>query len=483
MQYPKAAPSLRLEGMLRRSLWLLALVVVEVPLVLLSVLVLLGSFTLGLVPFFPPCVALVRRVTRRTRTLMGIAAPYHPQPPPPVPQADGWYRSDRTLYKTPRIPAWNDRWKWLFGDPSTWRDFLWLLFDPVVKLVLAVPLLVLPGQAQRVYGYWAAWLLGPTAKSELAGQVRKLSESRTLTVDSQAAEMRRIERDLHDGVQARLVALGMTLGSVEELVRTDPAAAVALLAKAREASAETLVELRGVVRGIHPPVLAERGLGDAVKALALDSPLRTSVEVDLPVRLQTPVETALYFAISELLSNAAKHSGADNVIVDISHTERDVAVMVWDDGEGGADPSRGSGLDGIERRLAAFDGVLALSSPQGGPTTVAMSVPKVLPEEYGKKKHPMPKWQSAVVVFCWAFSWLPLFPQGLVAGVFKTIGFEHRSWFLALYLPDFWQWPAIVGMVSLGMLMYGVALYLPMRHSRERWIAEASPRRPWFSRC
>ncbi|MFE3452946.1 sensor histidine kinase [Nonomuraea sp. NPDC059194] len=469
--------------MLRRNLGLLALVAVEVPLALLSMLMLLGSFALGLVPFFPPTVMLVRRVTQLARRTLDIDVPYHPEPPPPVPQADGWYRSDRTLYKTPRVPRWNDRWKWMFGDPATWRDFVWLLFDPVVKLALAVPLLLFPSAAHRVYGQWAALLLAPTAKSRLAGQVKRLSEARTTTVDSQAAEMRRIERDLHDGAQARLVALGMTLGAVEELVKTNPTAAMALLAKAREASAEALSELRGVVRGIHPPVLAERGLGDAVKALALDSPLHVEVQVDLPVRLDTPVETALYFAISELLSNAARHSDADRVTVDISHSERDVTVMVWDDGGGGADPSRGSGLNGIERRLAAFDGVMALSSPPGGPTTVAISVPLVLPEEYGKPKVRMPKWQLTVVALCWGLAWCPLFPQGLVTAFMKIIGFEHKSWFLALYLDEPWQWPVIIGMILLGMLMYGVALYLPVRHNRERWMDEAHPRRPWFASC
>ncbi|MEU7895410.1 histidine kinase [Nonomuraea sp. NPDC049152] len=469
--------------MLRRNLGLLALVVVEVPLVLLSLLMLLGAFTLGLVPLLPPTVMLVRRVTQVTRGMLGIDVPYLPEPPPPVPQADGWYRSDRTLYKSPRVPRWNNRWKWVFGDPATWRDLLWLLLDPVVKMALAVPLLALPAAAQRVYGHWAVLLLAPTAKSKLMGQVRRLSESRSTTVDSQAAEMRRIERDLHDGAQARLVALGMTLGAVEELVRVDSTAALALLAKAREASAEALSELRGVVRGIHPPVLAERGLGDAVKALALDSPLRVDVRVDLPVRLETPVETALYFAISELLSNAARHSDAERVTVEIGHSERDVTVMVWDDGGGGADPSRGSGLNGIERRLAAFDGVLALSSPLGGPTTVAMSVPLALPEEYGKPKAQMPKWQTAIVALCWSLAWCPLFPQGLVAATIKIIGFDEKSWFLALYLDEPWQWPAIIGLITLGSLMYGLALYLPMRHNRERWMAEASPRRPWFSTC
>src|SRR6185312_15875054 len=153
-------------------------------------------------------------------------------------------------------------------------------------------------------------VLSATAASRLAGQVSHLQRVRNLAADTQSAEMRRIERDLHDGTQARLVAIGMTLGAVEQLVDTDPAAAKALLSKAKEASSETLTELRTVIRGIHPPVLAERGLADAVRALAIDSPLRVNVDVDLPHRPEPPVEAAAYFAVSELLSNAARHGGA-----------------------------------------------------------------------------------------------------------------------------------------------------------------------------
>ncbi|MFI6604757.1 sensor histidine kinase [Nonomuraea sp. NPDC050536] len=453
-----------------RSLALLALSVVELAVLAVSLVVLLLCFGLGAIPLFPPQVGLIRRVTELHRRLarewcgVEIDSPYRPKPPPPRAQADGMYRSDRTLYRTPRIPAFNDRWKWMMTDPATWRDLAYLALDPVVKVALAPLLLLLPHRGLRLYGLWSPLLLAATTNSRLAGQVSHLHRVRDLAVDSQAAEMRRIERDLHDGTQARLVAIGMTLGAVEQLVDTDPDAAKALLAKARESSAETLSDLRRVVRGIHPPVLAERGLADAVRALAIDSPLRVHVDIDLPHRPEAPVEAAAYFAVSELLSNAARHGGAETATIDISTNGRTLRITVTDDGMGGADPTKGSGLAGIERRLAAFDGVLALNSPPGGPTTVTMELPKVLPEHWAGNLPRMPRWKAALVVALWSTSWCPLFPQGLVTGAMKLIHLDEKSWFLALYLPEPWQWPTIIGMILLGMTMYTLAIAIPAAH-------------------
>ncbi|NKQ25105.1 sensor histidine kinase, partial [Streptomyces galbus] len=148
------------------------------------------------------------------------------------------------------------------------------------------------------------------SQEELAERVRVLTETRRDAVDASAAELRRIERDLHDGAQARLVAMGMDLGTVEVLIDKDPERARALLAQARQSSADALAELRDLVRGIHPPVLAERGLGDAVRALALRLPVPTEVSVDLAGRPEAPVESAAYFAVSEALSKAGKQAGA-----------------------------------------------------------------------------------------------------------------------------------------------------------------------------
>jgi signal transduction histidine kinase len=220
--------------------------------------------------------------------------------------------------------------------------------------------------------------LAPSERSLLQARVQQLTESRADSNDLQANELRRIERDLHDGAQARLVAMGMTLGAAAKLVEDNPSAAVALLNEARDSSAKALNEIRDLVRGIHPPVLADRGLGDAVRALVLDTKLRAEVTVELPHRLPAPVESAAYFAVSEAVANAAKHSGAQRIWIDLSHADDRLRVCVTDDGAGGADLSAGSGLRGIERRLGAFDGVLALSSPPGGPTMVTMEIPCAL---------------------------------------------------------------------------------------------------------
>jgi signal transduction histidine kinase len=155
------------------------------------------------------------------------------------------------------------------------------------------------------------------------------------------------------------------------------------VAEAREASSRALTELRDLVRGIYPPVLADRGLGDAVRALAMDTPVRTETDIDLPGRLDAPVESACYFAIAEALTNAVRHSGARVVHIRIRHTPDPggpglLRIEVTDNGTGGADPVRGTGLQGLERRLGTFDGILAVSSPPGGPTMIIMEVPCAL---------------------------------------------------------------------------------------------------------
>ncbi len=211
--------------------------------------------------------------------------------------------------------------------------------------------------------------------SELLNRVGRLTITRVHALDSATAELRRIERDLHDGAQARLVALGISLRATERLIKTNPDAAVALVAESRENSARALAELRALVRGINPPVLVERGLGDAIRALALDCPVQAIAEVNLPRRLPPPVEAAAYFAVAEVLANAAKHAAARSVQIRATHAAGVLRVQITDDGAGGADPSRGTGLRGVERRLGTFDGVLAVSSPPGGPTIIVIELP------------------------------------------------------------------------------------------------------------
>jgi signal transduction histidine kinase len=221
-------------------------------------------------------------------------------------------------------------------------------------------------------------LLSRIPDAELTRRVQRLTESRAVAVDTAAADLRRLERDLHDGAQARLVALGMSLRAAERLIPTSPEAAVALVAEARETSVKALTELRELVRGVLPPVLADRGLADAIRALALDCPLRVATDIDLPGQLPAPVETACYFAVAEVLTNAAKHSGARDARISMSHSAGMLRIEVTDFGLGGADPAGGSGLAGVEKRLVTFDGILAISSPPGGPTMVVMEVPCAL---------------------------------------------------------------------------------------------------------
>ena len=212
----------------------------------------------------------------------------------------------------------------------------------------------------------------------LAARVDRLSETRSSATETAVAELRRIERDLHDGAQARLVAVGMSLRAAEQLMPANPEAALALVAEAREPSSRALDALRDLVRGIYPPVLADRGLPDAVRALALDAPLAVDTDITLSGAPPMPVAAAVYFAVAEALTNAVRHSGADTVEIGIGYADGMLRATVVDDGQGGADPSAGTGLAGVERRLATFDGMLAVNSPLGGPTIVVLEVPCAL---------------------------------------------------------------------------------------------------------
>ncbi len=213
----------------------------------------------------------------------------------------------------------------------------------------------------------------------LTQRVSRLTQTRSDATEVAVAELRRIERDLHDGAQARLVAVGMSLRAAEELMRSSPEAALALVSEARKTSSRALDDLRDLVRGIYPPVLADRGLAEAVRALALDTPLTVDTDISLPGEPPMPVAAAVYFAIAEALTNAVRHSGADSVQIAVDHAGGMLRATITDDGTGGADPARGTGLSGVERRLATFDGILAISSPAGGPTIVAIEVPCPLP--------------------------------------------------------------------------------------------------------
>jgi signal transduction histidine kinase len=394
------------------------LALTNLPLLVASVVVLILTpvpfLGLALVPWTMHLVRMRADLERRraSRTGVLVARPYRPAPRGAV--AGGW-----------------QRFRWTVTDPATWRDIAWLVPGAVVGsglglIAVLVPLYGLAGLTLTPvwiwigtgwYGYGAIWSVGsflegllcvpqglavlgaglavapwlrrvdarfarlflaPTRTAQLKLRVTQLTVTRSGTVDAQAAELRRIERDLHDGVQARLVSLSMMIGLADELMDRNPTGAHKLLAEARESSGAALIELRHLVRGIHPPVLAERGLGGAVRALALSLPLDISVEVDLPGRPDTPVESAAYFAVAETLTNVVRHSRARHGSVTLRHADGVLVMVVTDDGNGGADPANGSGLCGIQRRLAAFDGSMTLSSPPSGPTVVTMELPCVL---------------------------------------------------------------------------------------------------------
>ncbi|GAA3252900.1 histidine kinase [Dactylosporangium siamense] len=418
-----------------RAALLVCFAALEVVLFAISMACFALGFGLGLVFVIPLGISHYRWLANLRRHFAGwggvrVDRPYTPELLPQR-RPDGMLQVRNNLYKTEAMASFNARWQWTWHDIASWRDLAWLCVDPLVTvgllglpvaavaygafglalpwvwtqvfgadwsawygaadgnrtagLVLGVALvaagLAVTGRLVTVHARWTALLLRPTREAALRLRVEQLTRSRADAVDAQAAEVRRIERDLHDGAQARLIAVGLTLGAIERLMDTDPAAARKLVAQTRETAEAALRELRDLVRGIHPPVLSERGLADAIRALALDlDDVTANITVTgrLDGRPPAPVESAAYFAVSELIANATRHGGARAVTVGIDHRAGLLRVTVTDDGAGGADPSRGTGLRGIERRLGTFDGTLSLSSPPGGPTVATLELPCVL---------------------------------------------------------------------------------------------------------
>ncbi|WP_129307447.1 sensor histidine kinase [Streptomyces sp. L2] len=223
-----------------------------------------------------------------------------------------------------------------------------------------------------VDGLLVRGLLGPT---RLSARVVELESDRGVVVDAAAADLRRIERDLHDGAQARLVGLAMDLGLAKEKLREDPKAAARMVDEAHGEVKTALQELRDLARGIHPAVLTDRGLDAALSSVASRCTVPVRVEVDLPARPAPAIEGIAYFTVSELLQNISKHSGARNASVDVWRFEDRLMLQVTDDGVGGADPAGGSGLAGLAGRLNAVDGILVVDSPAGGPTRVTAELP------------------------------------------------------------------------------------------------------------
>ncbi|MEU6099440.1 sensor histidine kinase [Streptomyces flaveolus] len=215
-------------------------------------------------------------------------------------------------------------------------------------------------------------LLGP---SRLATRVVELESDRGVVVDTAAADLRRIERDLHDGAQARLVNLAMDLGLAKEKLREDPQKAARMVGEAHGEVKTALQELRDLARGIHPAVLTDRGLDAALSAVASRCAVPVRVEVDLTERPAAAIEGIAYFTVSELLQNISKHARATAAAVEVWRVENRLMLQVLDNGVGGANASAGSGLAGLAERLDAVDGILVVDSPAGGPTRVTAELP------------------------------------------------------------------------------------------------------------
>ncbi|TYB39400.1 sensor histidine kinase [Actinomadura chibensis] len=365
-----------------------------------------------LLPWLPavvrPLRALANAERRRAGKVLGreIPAPYRP------PRGDGLAEAGR-----------------LVRSPDTWRDIAWMAvhgFTGVVAAVLAVGLWPqIPYSLSLPLWWWAApdgstsafvtldswpraltmpflqaaldvllllWLvprlarwqarlaevlLGPTRRS-LAERVEELTETRAEALEAHGAELRRIERDLHDGTQAQLVAAALRLGLADRRFDADPDAARTLFLEAREGVEEALTQLRTVIRGIYPPILSDRGLGGALRALAAGQPIPVDLDLgdgEAAARAPAAVEAAAYFVVAEALTNIARHSGARHGWVTVRREPGRLLVAVRDDGKGGADPARGSGLAGIRRRVAALDGTTRIDSPDGGGTTLDVELP------------------------------------------------------------------------------------------------------------
>jgi signal transduction histidine kinase len=217
-------------------------------------------------------------------------------------------------------------------------------------------------------------LLGSAGRAGLTARIGELETSRARVMDAAEAERRRIERDLHDGAQQRLVSLAMELGRAKAKFSADPEAAAAIVGQAHEQAKEALAELRNLVRGVHPPVLSDRGLDAALSGLAALSPVPVTVRVDLKARPAASVEAIAYFVVAEALTNVAKHAHASRAEVTVSRSGDQLALAIFDDGVGGADPA-GQGLSGLAARVAGVDGRLWVTSPAGGPTSVEVVLP------------------------------------------------------------------------------------------------------------
>jgi signal transduction histidine kinase len=271
------------------------------------------------------------------------------------------------------------------GPAIQWGDY-----DPrevggrIVAGILGVALLFMAGALARLTAAadvgLARALLGPSESDLLRAQVSTLRETRAAVVDAADEERRRIERDLHDGVQPQLVSVAMNIGLARRRLTTDPDSVDELLGSAHDEAKRAIVELRNVIRGVHPAVLTERGLDPALSAIAARSPVPVTVDVDPTLstnRASPTIEAVAYFVVAEALTNVARHAQATKAVVSVRRTPTQLRLWITDDGRGGASAAPGSGLAGLTDRVAAVDGQLVLTSPPQGGTVVYVELPCV----------------------------------------------------------------------------------------------------------
>jgi signal transduction histidine kinase len=343
----------------------------------------------------------------------------------------GWV-SGKPIAGVYRPPSDRARFRTVTTDPQTWKDFAWIVLNSIFGFALAtvavaltvvvlsyivmplwwwaipdphtqygtlnlgiytvtstgkafvtsaIGLVLLPLVVLLNHGFaaghaaTAAFILGPSERQRLNARVRELATTRAGAVQAANEQLERIERDLHDGAQARLVALAMELGMAEEELSNDPDAARETVRNARDQALNALGELRDLSRGLRPALLQDRGLGTAIEDLAQRSALPVAVTLTGTIeRTPDTVQTAAYFVVAEALTNAAKHSEAGSARVAVERTDTGLAMTIVDDGKGGANPN-GSGLAGLQKRVRALDGRLDVISPPGGPTVVRAEIP------------------------------------------------------------------------------------------------------------
>ncbi|MGW5448584.1 histidine kinase [Streptomyces asiaticus] len=272
---------------------------------------------------------------------------------------------------------------WIWGVPLSWRldhvgystQAAYVTAGGLILLGLAYALI---GALARLDTRAATALLGPVPAKELERRVEDLTESRAGAVDAADAERRRIERDLHDGAQQRLVSMAVNLGLARATMDDLPEAARKVIDEAHREAKEAIEELNNLVRGLHPAVLDELGLDAALSGIAARAPLPVRLHVHVPERAAPTVEAVAYFVVSEALANVAKHARAERADVTVVRAGGTLRIVVEDDGVGGADATRGSGLGGLAQRAGSVDGTFDINSPRGGPTVITVELPCAL---------------------------------------------------------------------------------------------------------